>query len=90
MAALNFTKTNDVYISDEFQVTGNFNLHIERKDAGNLAIVQKTAGTKFVSVRGTEYLSNYTFIDEDIQCLVPKTFKVVSASEVTVAEVTTV
>lgn len=88
MAVLNFTQKGDAWISDEFSVSGDFNLHIEREKAAQLNVLQKTAGTKFAEVLDADLYKNKTVIDLDVQVLIPKTIKVISYSKVTSAEYT--
>lgn len=88
MAVLNFTQKGNAWISDEFPVTGDFNLHIEREKAAQFNVLQKTSGTKFADVLDADRYKNKTIIDVDVQVLVPKTIKVISYSKVTSAEYT--
>lgn len=88
MATLNFTQKGNAWISDEVSVTKDFNLHVERKSNGQFNLLQKTSGTNFAEVVEAKPLTNTSIIDLDIQVLVPKTFKVISYSEVTEASYT--
>lgn len=82
MGNLNFTKNGNAWVSDEFIVNGDFNLHMERKKSGQINIMQKTSGQLFAEVKESAQFINSTVIDVDIQVLIPKTFKVISYSEV--------
>lgn len=88
MAQLTFNKTNDQWVA-EFEATADFNLHIERSDVGTLGIYQRgTANGNYAPVEGAVLQLGKTY-DADFSALVyPKYIKVVSASEVTSAEVT--
>lgn len=90
MNTLNFTKKGLSWVSDDIQVSSDFNLHIERKKPGQLNIMQKTSGSSFADIQEAKEYENQTVIDVDIQILVPKTIKVISFSEVTQAQYTTV
>ena len=83
MGYLNFSQKGDAWVSEEFIVNGDFNLHVERKGKGQFNLMQKTAGSKFAEVREAEPFSNNEVIDIDVQVLISKTFKVISYSEVT-------
>lgn len=89
MGNLNFSKRKgEAWISDEFIVNGDFNLHVERNGKRQFNLLQKTAGSKFAEVREAEPFSNSEVIDIDVQVIIPKTFKVISYSEVVNASYT--
>lgn len=90
MAQLNFTQSGNAWISDEIQVSSDFNIHIERKKSGQFNIMQKTSGDKWADIPEAEKYANKNVIDVDIQILVSKSIKIISYSEVTQAQYTTV
>lgn len=47
----------------EFDVTGDFNLHIE-KPSGKVLVYQRTAGSKYSKVSG--FSGNYGFFDDKV------------------------
>lgn len=74
----------------EFEVTADFNLHLERESAGTLHIYQRTAGREYTFVDDQGYLSAKEVIDYDFQSLVyPKFIKIKSSVLPTVAIITT-
>ena len=79
------------YVS-EFEVTADFNLHIERKAGGRFLMYQKSvADGEYDIVDGVGYQEprHKAVIDIDMTALVyPKFVKVVSESEVTMGVVT--
>jgi hypothetical protein len=86
---IQFTKQDDLWVA-EFEVTSNFNLHIERDTEGRLDIYQKTAGTKPAYIHGTGFLDNYLVYDNDFSGFVyPKTIVIKSAVKPSVAVLTT-
>ena len=85
---IQFTKIDNLWVA-EFEVTGNFNIHIERDTDGRLDIYQKTAGSKFELVYDTGYLNRRTVYDEDFPVIVaPKMIRVVCSENPSVAIVT--
>jgi hypothetical protein len=88
---LAFTKIDGRYIA-EFQVSADFNLHIERDETGPIILYQRTT-----SQGEYDYVKNFGFkqdgnkvIDLDFQSLVyPKWIKVESAINPSVAVLTT-
>lgn len=74
----------------EFEVTGDFNLHLERRSGGRFFVYQKTvADGKWDMVDDADNLDHKAVIDLDFTGLVyPKWIKVVSESEPTMAVVT--
>lgn len=93
---ITFTKNDKLfgkegaYVS-EFQVTSDFNLHVERKKGGRFLVYQKTVQDgKYDIVDGVDVYRHKDTIDIDMSALVyPKYIRVVSESEVTYAEVVT-
>lgn len=74
----------------EFEVTADFNLHIERISGGRFLVYQKSvADGEYDLVDGLGYKDHKAVIDMDFVGLVyPKYIKVVSESEVTMGIVT--
>lgn len=92
---LNFEKKEQYFGKDaawvsEFEVTSDFNLHIERISGGRFLVYQKSvADGKYDLVDGLGYKDHKAVIDMDFVGLVyPKYIKVVSESEVTMGIVT--
>lgn len=88
---LNFTKTIEgkEWVA-EFEATGDFNLHLERKQNGSLVVSQRgsESGEYAASFMRGVY-EGQRVIDYDFGALVyPKYIKVVSGSEVIKGEVT--
>lgn len=72
----------------EFEVTGDFNLHIERDERGDISVYQKTyeLGEYALNTRFKDHDDNF---DYDFQGLIyPKMIKVVSETKVNKAIVT--
>lgn len=86
---MEFVKKNGMYEA-EFEVTADFNLHIERKAGGRFLIYQKSvADGQYAIVDNIGYHDHKDVIDLDMTALVyPKFVKVVSESEVTMGVVT--
>lgn len=86
---LQFVKQGSRYIA-EFQTTGDFNLHIERKESGFLYVNQRTtASGKYDSIRGTSFNYGDPVVDVDfVGTIYPKYIQVVSKVMPTMAEVT--
>ena len=74
----------------EFEVTGDFNLHVERVSGGRFLVYQKSVSDgEYDIVDGVGRLDHKDVIDLDFTALVyPKFIKVVSEAEVTRATVT--
>lgn len=74
----------------EFKASSDFNIHIERKAGGRLLVYQKSvANGQYDIVDGLGYKDHKDIIDIDFSGSVyPKYIRVVSESEVTLAEVT--
>lgn len=85
---LNFEKQGTKWVA-EFEVTGDFNLHIEREEKGFLFVQQRTTPDgEYDSVNGANFSPSDGVIDMDFVALVyPKYIKVVSEAEVTRAVV---
>lgn len=77
------------YVS-EFQITSDFNLHVEREKGGRFLVYQKTVENgEYDIVDGIDMYRHKDVIDIDMSALVyPKYIKVVSESEVTMGVVT--
>ena len=73
-----------------FEVTADFNIHIERPSGGRFLVYQKTAeAPEFDIVDGVGYRDYKAVIDMDMTALVyPKTIRIISQSEPTVGLVT--
>lgn len=85
---LTFTKNGNRYEA-EFEATGNFNLHIERKKAGGVAIYQKPSAEGKYATDSSWSDNAPAVVDMDISMLIyPKMIKVVSRAEVACASVT--
>lgn len=66
----------------EFEATGNFNLHIERKKAGGLAIYQKASADDKYATDSSWSDNAPAVVNEDFSMLIyPKMIKVTSRSE---------
>ena len=92
---LNFIQSNQIFDGNpayeaEFEVTSDFNIHIERPSGGRFLVYQKTAGaTEYDMVDNVGYRDYKAVIDMDMTALVyPKTIRIVSQSEPSVAVVT--
>jgi hypothetical protein len=92
---LNFEKKEQYWGKDaawvsEFEVTSDFNLHIERISGGRFLVYQKSvADGEYDLVDDLGYKDHKAVIDMDFVGLVyPKYIKVVSESEVTMGIVT--
>lgn len=85
---LNFSKVGNLWVA-EFSVSGNFNLHLERSEGGQLNISQRTAGNNYEHIANAHQLDSRLVLDADFQGVVyPKNIKVTSAVKPTVAIVT--
>lgn len=75
---LNFIKDNNKYVS-EFEVSSDFNLHIERNEGGTLYIQQRTGNGQYDTVKDAVFKLGDSVIDYDFQALVyPKYIKIIS------------
>lgn len=86
---LNFIKENNNYVA-EFEVTADFNLHIERNEPGILAMYQRgTLSGEYAEVKEVRECMYDKVFDTDFATFVyPKYIKVVSGVEVISAELT--
>ena len=85
---IQFTNIDNLWVA-EFEVTSDFNLHIERDTDGRLDIYQRTAGAEYENIYDIGYLNKRTVYDNDFQALIyPKWIKVKSAVKPIVAVVT--
>jgi hypothetical protein len=86
---LNFIKENNNYVA-EFEVTADFNLHIERDEPGILALYQRTTTSgEYAEIEGTrEYRYKEVYDCDFVGAIYPKYIKVVSGVEVISAELT--
>lgn len=85
-----FTKENGRWVA-EFEVTGDFNLHVEGVTDGNVAVYQRGASSgEYAFVRNAVAYPSYGKVyDYDFAALVyPKYIKIVSEVEPTMAIVT--
>ncbi len=84
-----FEKTGDVYVA-EFEVTSDFNLHIE-KEVGVLYAYQRgTSEGMFDFIDGLSMQRDDVVLDIDVTALVyPKTIQIKSSGLITKAVVTT-
>lgn len=89
MATLKFTKEGSRYVA-EVEVTSDFNLHIEREKGGVIFLQVRTSPTGgFDSVSGFNIANLDPIVDYDFSALVyPKTIRIVSEVEPTMAEIT--
>ena len=86
---LTFFKSNTKSWVAEFEVTSDFNLHIEKAERGELRVYQKTAGNKYAEINTPSDLVDNKVVDCDFSGSVyPKRIKIVSEIEPTYAEVT--
>ncbi len=87
---LQFTNKGGTFVS-EFEVTSDFNLHIEGVRLSDMRIGQKTAGgsyaevTEFPSERSQDRVADFDFAS----IVYPKFIKVICATEPTYAEIAT-
>ncbi len=86
---IQFQKEGNRWIAD-FQVTADFNLHLEREGTGSLRVMQSTmSGGKYDHIRGGSFNHDDLVVDVDFTSIVyPKFIRVISRSEPTLAEVT--
>lgn len=89
MAELSFTNEGSKYVC-EFEVSSDFNLHLERDKGGFLFLYQRSSdGGSYDSVGDAKFAPHDSIIDYDCTALVyPKTIKIVSEVEPTYAAVT--
>lgn len=93
---LNFVQSSEVFGKNtlawvtEFEVTRNFNLHVERNKGGNILVYQRTSGSGYAIVEEFRGMDNKPAIDLEFTGEVyPKFVKIVSESQPTYATVTT-
>lgn len=86
---LSFVKEGGKY-SAEFEVTSDFNLHIERDTNGFLFVQQRTASSgQYDSIQRANFTPSDLIIDIDfVGAVYPKRIKIVSEAEPTLAVVT--
>lgn len=87
---LTFNKVNNAYVA-EFTAEKDFNLHIERAEAGAISVYQRGSETgEYGLVEGFRLDNRYRFvIDTDfVSAVYPKHIKVESATRPSVAVVT--
>lgn len=89
MAELSFVKEGSKYVC-EFEVSSDFNLHLERDKGGFLFLYQRSSdGGSYDSVGDAKFAPHDSIIDYDCTALVyPKFIKIVSEVEPTCAVVT--
>lgn len=76
---LNFNKVGEVYVA-EFEVSADFNLHIEKSIPGSLRIYQRSAGDRYDLVRGASISATDMVVDYDfIGSVYPKSIMIESA-----------
>ena len=78
-----FEKQGPVYVA-EFEATGPFNLHLQRKDESLVKVYQKSdQNSEYATLPSWEDLNATKVINIDFAALVyPKWIKIVSLSEV--------
>lgn len=85
---LTFNKDGNLYVT-EFEVTTDFNLHLERDKGGKVSFYQRSTNGQYDSIEELEKNIDLVF-DYDFQSLVwPKYIKITSESLPTVATLTT-
>ena len=86
---LRFVKDGNVFVA-EFEVAGDFNLHVERPAGGLFSVYQRTAQSgKYAYVEGLGSQTGKDVIEYDFSALVyPKWIKVVCGNKPTVGVVT--
>jgi hypothetical protein len=86
---LTFEQIDGYWIS-EFEVTSDFNLHIERDTEGRLDIYQRTAGGRYEYINDIGYLEKRLVYDYDFSALVyPKFIKIKSKVKPLICTITT-
>lgn len=86
---IQFTNIDNLWVA-EFEVTKDFNLHLERDTEGRLDIYQRTAGGDYEYIYDIGYLNKRTVYDNDFQALVyPKWIRIKSAVKPLIATITT-
>lgn len=87
---LTFGKEGNWYVS-EFEVTGDFNLHIEKEPKGEFYLYQRTSGDKYDLIKNFGYnKGGDDIIDVDFTALVyPKYIMIKSTIQPSVAVLTT-
>lgn len=85
---LEFNRVGGRWVA-EFEATGDFNLHVERKKRGSLALFQKSTEAGQYASESSWSDSAETIVNRDFKVgIAPKHIKVVSSSEPTMAIVT--
>lgn len=86
---LDFVKDGNVFVA-EFEVAGDFNLHVERPADGLFSVYQRTTQSgKYAYVKGLGSQTGKDVIEYDFAGVIyPKSIRVVSESEPTMAVVT--
>lgn len=85
---LGFNRVGGRWVA-EFEATGDFNLHIERRKRGSLAVFQKSTEAGQYASESSWSDSAETVVNRDFKVgIAPKHIKVVSSSEPTMAIVT--
>ena len=85
---LEFKKQNGLY-EVEFEVTGNFNLHLERKNYGRIELYQKTSSETNYTSSPSYSTNGDAVINLDFSMgIYPKFVKIISYTEVEKAIVT--
>ena len=79
--ALQFTYTDNKWVA-EFDAAAHFNLHLERNSEGRLDIYSNGV------IADIPYQDRKLVVDMDFAVAIPKQFKIVSASQPTIAVVT--
>ena len=80
----------DGYWVSEFEVSADFNLHIERDTEGRLDIYQRTAGGRYEYINDIGYLEKRLVYDYDFSALVyPKWIKIKSKVKPLICTITT-
>lgn len=89
MENLVFTKQDSGYVA-EFTATGDFNLHIEKKEKGGVFFYQKSIyDGEYVPIKDIKFDKYDFYLDTDFSALVyPKYIKIVSNAIPEVAVVT--
>lgn len=88
MAEITFTKIGNEYVA-EMQVSGDFNLHIERADISKFRVLQRTSSEgKFAIVKNLGIVGD-PVVDMDFSGVVyPKTIRIESGLQPSVAIIT--
>lgn len=85
---LNFNKEGNVFVA-EFEVTSDFNLHIERLNGGIIDMYQRTSSEGEYTIIDGFDTDGKAVLDIDFTALIyPKGIKIISEKEPTMAVVT--